>query len=119
MPYYQFGALAFTPKQSDFVSGVEPGEMQYGERHVPYSNINIIDLGGKTSRRWKATIRVAPTDVVAWESAQGQTAELWVMGTQWHSATLVKMGNHQRTPLEAGPIWHFYDAEWVMGKQSE
>lgn len=116
MPWYQFGSLPFLPRQSDNVPAVDPGDLIFGERHVPYSDINIIDIGGRAPRRYKCTIRVNPDQVTAWEASQGVTASLWVMDQEYTSATLVKLTNHQRTPLNVEPVYHFYDAEWAIGR---
>lgn len=113
--YYQFKSLVFGPRISGEVPSVDPAELVSGERHVPYSNLNIIDLGGRGPRRFKCTIRIPPEDFSAWDNALGSAGDLYVAGTLWTPATLMKLGGHVRTPLDAAPVWHFMEAEWVIG----
>lgn len=113
MPVYSFGAIPFGPRVSDSVPMVSPGEMQQGIRHVPYSNYNILDLGGVTDRRYAAQIRVAPANVAAMETAytNGASLPLIVNGVTYPAATMTKLTGHTMTPLGQ---WHFYDAEWSL-----
>jgi hypothetical protein len=113
--YYQFKTLVFGPRISGEVPAVDPAELISGERHIPYSNLTVIDLGGRGPRRFKCTIRVTESDLVAWEDALGTTGDLYVAGQLWPLATLMKLGGHNRTPLDAAPVWHFMEAEWVIG----
>jgi hypothetical protein len=113
--YYQFGSLVFGVRQSAEVPAVDPGELIYGERHIPYSNFTVLDIGGRGPRRFKCTIRIPASDQFSWDDALGTTTDLYVAGQLWSPATLVKMGSHTRTPLEASPVYHFFEAEWAIG----
>jgi hypothetical protein len=112
-PYtYAFGATAFHPVAAEFQPLVTAPGLASSVRHVPYSALNVLDLGGKTERRFATKIRVAPGDVAAIELALGATDALTVAGVAWPSATLVKLDGHAMTPRGE---WHLYDAEWVVG----
>jgi len=124
MPFaYEFVGLKFGPRVQDLVPQVIPPEVISGERHVPYSNITVLDLGGRGPRRFKSSIRVASIDRVAFEDLVGSTGTLYVATIPWPQSTLMKLDNHTMTPLGQHTDtdfvldgqWHFYDAEWTIG----
>jgi hypothetical protein len=109
---YAFGATAFHPAVSDAQPLVTAPALANSVRHVPYSGLNILDLGGRLERRYASKIQVAPGDVAAIELALGTTDTLTVAGVEWPSATLVKLDGHAMTPRGE---YHQYNAEWVVG----
>lgn len=111
MPAYSFAGIPFGPRVSDSVPMITPGELQQTERHVPYSNYNIVHLGGVTSRRYAAQIRLIPANVAAFEALLGSSHPIVVCDINYPAATLLKLGNHTMTPLGE---YHFYDAEWTL-----
>lgn len=120
---YEFVGVKFGPRITDLVPQVDPPEVVSGERHVPYSSITVLDIGGRGPRRFKASIRVAAVDRVAFEELIGTTGTLYVANIPWPQATLMKLGSHTMTPrgrtTEAGFLLdgesHFYEAEWTIG----
>jgi hypothetical protein len=109
---YAFGDIDFHPVAVEFQPMVSAPGLASSVRHVPYSNLNILDSGGKLERRFATRIRVAPGDIGIIEAALDTTDTLTVAGVTWPSATLLKLDGHTMTP---GGEWHFYDAEWVVG----
>lgn len=106
--YYEFNAVKFGPRISDMVPQVSP-TLKYGERSVPYSNTTILDIGGRGASTYQAEIRVAPTDVAAFEAQLGEEGLLILAGVEYPGATLIRLQNHIVTPFGE---WHFYEAEW-------
>jgi hypothetical protein len=123
MAFYQFGEVEFGMKQVDLVPAVNAPTPNITERHVPYSNTTILDSGGFGPRRWAATIRLEAEDAPAIQNLLLETLPLTVAGQVWPNATLIKLDNHQITPLQRSPAdlpdfvaqYHFFDAEWVIG----
>jgi hypothetical protein len=109
---YFFGATPFHPAVAEAQPMVTAPGLASSVRHVPYSNLNILDLGGKTERRYAVKIQVEPEDVATIEAALGTTDTLTVAGVVWPSATLIKLDGHTMTPRGE---YHHYDAEWVVG----
>lgn len=112
MAYYEFAGFAFRPRASDGQPMVSASGLLSSERHVPYSNFTVLDLGGRTPRRFATSIRLDPDQVIAFEGLIGTTGPLTVAGIEWSSATLLAMDNHTMTP---GGEYHFYDASWILG----
>lgn len=110
--YYQFSTLVLHPRAADEQPMVSAPETILSERHVPYSDLNILDIGGKSFRRWAVKLRVAPDDITALEALLLVSAELTVAGVTWPRATLTSLTNHTMTPMAE---WHQYDATWVVG----
>jgi hypothetical protein len=109
---YSFGAIAFHPLAQDWMPLVSPPKLAYSVRHIPYSDFQVLDQGGKTERRYKHAVLVAGGDVGAWEAMLGTTDVLTVAGVEWPSATLVDLGEHTMTPYGDR---HQYQPEWVVG----
>lgn len=111
MPSYGFGRVSFGPMISDWVPQVDPGELFSSERHVPYSDYNVIDVGGRGPKKWKARVRIRPDDVQWIEPLLGKTAALTVNGVTYAKALMTALSNHQVSPLGE---WHAYDAEFTI-----
>jgi hypothetical protein len=109
---YAFGALTFHPAAVEAQPMVGAPGLASSVRHVPYSDLQILDLGGRTERRYAAKIRVVPGDVETIEAMLGATFSLTVAGVLWPSATLIKLDGHTMTPRGE---FHQYDAEWIVG----
>jgi hypothetical protein len=67
-------------------------------------------------------IRVDYTNRAAFEATLLTTAPIKIAGVVWQDATLIKLDNHQMTPLpvvdelpDFEAQYHFYDAEWIIG----
>lgn len=112
MAEYSFDGLAFGPIASGLVPRISPGDLQYTERHVPYSQLNVVDEGGSLASRYTTQIRILGANVAAWEAKRGASGPLVVDGAAPIDALLVRLGNHQMSPRRE---YHLYDAEWVIG----
>jgi hypothetical protein len=122
--FYEFRGTPFAPRLTgDTVPAMGPPLPVFSERHVPYSQVNILDMGGFGARRWAANIRLVPENVDTMMNKLMSTGDLIVQGETWANATLVKLDNHQVTPRARSgvtapdwePDYHFFDAEWVIG----
>jgi hypothetical protein len=110
--FYEFDGQPFALRiQAETVPQVEAPESVVSERHVVYSDLTVLDVGGSGPRRFRCTVRLAPSEVVAFEGKRLRTGPLTVAGVTWASATLLRLTNHQMTPKGE---YHFYDAEWVL-----
>jgi hypothetical protein len=119
---YEFKTLKFGPPVSDRIPQVDR-ELIFGERHVPYSDKTILDIGGYGPNRYASSIRVLAADVAAWRLALGTTGNLYIANVLWTGATLVKLGSHSMIPRQqfAGTWqldgqYHYFEAEWIMGQ---
>lgn len=109
--YYEFGAIEFSTLIPDGMIPIPSGEVNYGLRHIPYSDTDVLDLGGRSARHYSARIRCTIANYVAIENQVGTTTTLILGGIEYDSATLVKLNNVAQTPrgeyVEA-------DAEFVL-----
>lgn len=109
--YYQFDNAPFAPLIPDGMIPIPSGEYNYGLRHIPWSDSDVLDLGGRSARHYSARIRCTVANYVAMDNLLGTTATLTLGGIEYDSATLVKLNNVAQTPrgeyVEA-------DAEFVL-----
>lgn len=108
--FYEWAGLAFGPKISDAIP-IPSGELSVTERHIPYSDASVIDIGGRLPRHYATTIRINPNDYVAFDAALGQTADLYLANQLYPAATLVKLSAPQST---IHGEWILCEAEWVL-----
>lgn len=113
MAYYEFGGIVIKPRFEEFMPQVFPAENLYSLRHIPYSDANVLDLGGKGVRKYgPIDIRIDPDDASALEALSQQTDELIVAGITYPTAILISLTNKRMTPRNE---WIYYTAEWVIG----
>jgi len=108
---YSFMTIPFGPRAEDLIPRPDPPETVYGIRHVPYSDTNILDIGGKGPRRFKTDIRLLPENVAAFENTLLETGPLVLNEVTWTTATLVSLTGHTMTPRGE---YHFFSAEWIV-----
>jgi hypothetical protein len=108
---YFWGGVPFGPAVQDSVSMPDPGELLQGERHVPYSTFNVIDLGGTTTPRYRAAILLLPQYAGRFMASLGQTSALVIDGTTYETAVLLGLTGHTMTPRRE---FHMFQAEWAL-----
>lgn len=111
--YYQFAYVPFSPRAADKMPLPSPGELNTSLRHVPYSDANVLDIGGRGPRMYAAEIRVDPFYGADIENQLGLTDTLILMGSNFGQATLTKLTGKGIDPVQQKWLW--YDAEWVIG----
>lgn len=109
--YYEFDFIEFAPLIPDGLIPIPSGAMNSGLRHVPYSDSDILDLGGRSARHYSARIRTTIAGYVSMDAALGETATLILGGISYTNATLIRLENTRQTP---GGEWCLSDAEWVL-----
>ena len=121
MAFYEFQGIPWGPMISDYVPRPSVPAPFVSERHVPYSNITVVDFGGFGPRRLACRIRVGYQDRASFEATITTTGPLVLTGVSWSLATLIKLENHQVTPLPVVAelptfegMYHTYDAEWII-----
>lgn len=121
---YEFDGIKFGPVMNDRIPSVDR-DLVYGERHVPYSDKTIVDIGGYGPNRFSSTIRVGRMDVTSFRLRLGRTASLYIANVHYPHAVLIKLASHTMTPRQffsPGPGWqldgiyHYFEAEWIMGQ---
>jgi hypothetical protein len=110
---YNFAGVSFGPFIQDWVPRTNR-TMNVSLRHIPYSDVNILDLGGRNPNTFSAVVIVEDADHVAFQALLGVTASLMLNGNTHPSATLTKLESHEMTPLDNGTRKHRYQAEWVL-----
>lgn len=109
--YYSFGNIAFGSMVPDGLIIIPSGEVNYGERHIPFSDQSVLDLGGRSPRHYAARIRATISNYVAIENQVGTTTTLVLGGIEYDNATLVKLDNVRQTPFGE---YVLADAEWIL-----
>ena len=113
MAYYEFDSLEFKPRVSEAQPLVTPGESFYSLRHIPYSNANVLHLGGIGAYTYgPIEIRLEPSQVAAFVSKIHTTHELIVAGVEYANATLIQLTNKVTDP-HGTYVW--FTAMWVIG----
>jgi hypothetical protein len=113
MAYYEFGGVPFGPQAEEFQPIASRGDNQFSIRHIPHSNANVLDLGGRLPSYFgPVNIRVDPLDAVSLEALSQATDDLTVAGISYPSATLVNLTNKRLTPRGE---WVYYTAHWIIG----
>jgi hypothetical protein len=111
--YYEFGSLEFKPRVSESQPLVSPGEVNYSLRHIPYSNANVLHIGGRNADTYgPIEIRLTPAQVAGFLAKLEDTDELIVAGVTYPSATLVQLNNKVTDP-HGTHVW--FTALWVIG----
>ena len=84
------------------------------EAHVPGSNINVVDLGGRGPKRVSWSIMVAAADTSNIINHTQQTGTLFEAqdtgSVEVSDVTLESLGNHQVT---RDRVWHTFDAVFL------
>lgn len=109
---YTFGGVKFGPRAEEAIPRVNPPETFVSERHVPYSNFSIVDLGGKAGvRHVAASVRLTPALMGPFEALLLVTDTLVWDLVEYPGATLVKLENKRITPRRE---YYWVDAEWLV-----
>jgi hypothetical protein len=107
-----FNGIAFGIQTSDFVPYPINQETFSTVHHVPYSDVNVLDYGGKGEKRLTATVRVGYAYISAFTTTWlGQTYALVVNSVSLGSALLIKAQNVRYDP---GLHYALIDVEWVL-----
>jgi hypothetical protein len=112
MPTYSFNGVPFGPRSEEKQPKVSAPTPYSGLRHVPYSNFDVLDKGGKGSRTYAAEIKLLPENVAAFEDMLLEDGPLVVWGATWPTATLIELEGHGATPRGE---YEWYNAKWVVG----
>lgn len=110
---YAFAGVPFGPHIQDWIPRPSRS-VNYSLRHVPYSDINILDLGGRNPKTFETTVIVEEDDANAFINLLGVTASLKINGNTHPSCTLTELANHQMTPRDDGTRKHRFDAKWIL-----
>lgn len=109
---YTFAGVRFGPKAEDAETLVDPYVTYTSERHVPYSNLTVFDVGGRAgARHYKLTVRISPAVVAGFEALLLVTDTLVVNGASYPEATLISLSNKKITPRRE---FYWFDAEWLV-----
>lgn len=65
----------------------------YNVEHIPFSNSDVIDLGGKGADQLSCTILIPVAAVTTWKNLLGTTGTLVWFHAQSFSVVLVQMGD--------------------------
>lgn len=106
-----FNGIAFGIITSDFRPLPFSQTLFQNPWHVPYSDINGVDLGGKSELRLTATIRVVYGVLTSYRAWLGQTYVLIVDDVNYGPATLLKVENIRYDPHA---VYALFDAEFVI-----
>ncbi len=111
---YVFGAIDFHPKAADQQPLVGPGESFTSLRHIPYSNYNVLDLGGiGPSLYGPIQVSVAPADATAFVALLQTRAALRINGVDMGQATLIDLKEQTTDPRGIAGRW--FSAAWALG----
>jgi hypothetical protein len=110
--YYEFGGVEFKPRAAEQLPLVSPGESFTSLRHVPYSNYNVLDLGGVGPDTYASEVRIANSAVGSFVALLQQRATLYVAGVNKGQATLIKLSGKTADPHLT---YTWITAEWVLG----
>lgn len=109
--FYEWDFVEFAPLIPDGMIQIPEATYNATERHVPWGDVNVLDLGGRNSRHYRKRIRMTVANFVSIDAAVGQVADLILGGITYTDAALISLTNIQQTPrgeyVEA-------DADWVL-----
>jgi hypothetical protein len=109
---YNFAGVNFGPKADDAIPRVQPYQTFTSERHVPYSNLTIFDVGGRAgARHVSATVRVTPALVAAFEALLLVTDTLIWDSASYPNTTMINLTNKRITPLRE---FYWFDVEFLV-----
>lgn len=111
---YVFGAVDFHPRAADQQPLVSPGESFTSLRHIPYSNYNVLDMGGLgPSLYGPIQVEVAVADAAAFVALLQTRAALRINGVDMGQATLTALTDQTTDPRGQAGRW--YQASWILG----
>lgn len=111
MAYYEWQGVAFGPLTPDGMVVIPESILNVTERHIPYSDASVTDIGGRSPRHYRSRIRLTVANFVSMESEIGQTSDLTLGGVVYPDATLLGLTNIRMTPRAE---YVLTDADWLL-----
>lgn len=109
--FYEWQGNEFAPLIPDGMIPIPEGAYNSTERHVPWGDVNVLDLGGRSSGHFRARIRMLIAAFVSMYAEVGQVADLILGGITYSDAALINLTNVRMTP---GGEYVLADADWAL-----
>lgn len=111
MAYYEWQGNAFGPLLPDGLIPIPESVLNVTERHIPYSDASVTDIGGRSPRHYRARIKLTVAAFVSMESEIGETSDLTLGNVVYPDATLLGLTNIRETPQAE---YVLTDADWLL-----
>lgn len=93
-----FGGLAFGIVTTDGFVPLPERALVRSVEHVPFSDIDIDESGGRGQQTLRVPVRIAFSALASWRALLGTVATLVIDGTGYGSMRLAALSNIRRTP---------------------
>lgn len=110
--FYEFGGVEFKPRYAELQPMLTTGESHTAQRHIPYSNYDVLDLGGVSPSRYgPIEVRIDPSDLATLQSYLQTIKPLFLAGVEY-TGILVGFSN---VALSTHGEFYWATLEWVVG----
>lgn len=107
---HEWNTLVFSPLRQGFKK-VPITKLNFTERHVPYSDYTVRDIGGRSARHIADRIRITPADYINLESQLGDFADLYWDTILYPDAQLLALDVVEETE---GDEWVLVDVDFGL-----